>query len=124
MLTYTDQTDPAQIKNLLRPDEHAPSHLLGVPIAKVKARLDSLLFVLKSCKGTTCTQPWRALHPSGNVESLRDALSPRFDHFYLDQQAKVSYSSCEAGYIVEAEGPQFESNGLVYRDGLKWSEWV
>jgi len=124
VLICSEQTDPGQVKNLLRPDENTPSHLLGSPIEQVTARLDSLLFVLKSCKGATCTHPWRALHPGGNVENLRDALSPRFDHFYLHQQKKVSYSSCESGYIVDAEGPQFELDGLVYRDGLKWSEWV
>ena len=80
--------------------------------------------MLKSCKAETCTQPWKALHPQGNVLSLRDALSPRFDDFYVNQQKKVSYSSCEAGYIVDAEGPQFERDGLVYRQGLRWSEWV
>jgi hypothetical protein len=123
VLIYLEQTDPGQVNNLLRPDKIAPTHLLGFPIEQVTARLDSLLFVLKSCKGATCTYPWRALHSNGNVENLLDALSPRFDHFYLHQQ-KVSYSSCEAGYIVNAEGPQFELDGLVYRDGLKWSEWA
>ncbi len=93
-------------------------------MAHVVARLDSLLFVLKSCKGSTCVQPWRALHPEGNVDTLRDALSPRFDHFYLNQQRKVEYTRCEQGYIVGSEGPQFERDGLVYRDGIRWSEWV
>ncbi len=69
------QTDPYQVKNLLHPDEAAPSSLLGLPLSKVVARLDSLLFVLKSCQGQSCVHPWRALHPSGNVGSLREALS-------------------------------------------------
>ncbi len=95
-----------------------------MPIEQLTARLDSLLFVLKSCKGSVCTQPWRTLHPHGNVQNLRHALSVRFDDFYLNWQKKVSYSRCEAGYLVDAEGPQFEQAGLVYRLGLKWSEWV
>lgn len=108
----------------MHPSTAAPAELLGVSLEKVTARLDGLLFVLKSCKGTTCTHPWRALHPEGSVENLRDALSPRFDEFYVQQQKKVSYSRCESGYIVDSEGPQFERDGLVYRNGIKWSEWV
>lgn len=92
--------------------------------AKVLARLDALLFVLKSCKGPSCVRPWHALHPEGDVHNLRDALSSRFDVFYEQQQEKVRYSRCELGYILDAEGPQFETDGLVYRDGARWSEWV
>lgn len=110
--------------NLLNPEDNGGiSHILGLSLEKVTARLDSLLFVLKSCKGITCTQPWKALHPAGNVENLRDALSPRFDEFYVHRQ-KVSFSACEAGYIVDSEGPQFDQDGLLHRDGVKWSEWV
>lgn len=111
--------------NLLHEDEKAlaPSHLLGVPVHKVVDRLDSLLFVLKSCKGQTCVKPWEALHPQGNVQSLKDALSPRFDQFYV-QQKRVQYDHCAMGYIVEAEGSQFEKDGYVYRQGTAWHEWV
>jgi len=28
------------------------------------------------------------------------------------------------GYLPESEGPQFESDGVVYRHGVRWSEWV
>jgi hypothetical protein len=98
--------------------------LMGLTLAKVVSRLDSLLLVTKSCKGETCTQPWRALHPGGNVASLRDALAPRFDAFYEKQQPRVEYSACEMGYIVESEGPQFERDGVVYRKGSSWSDWV
>ena len=99
-------------------------------LSKLTARLDSLLFVLKSCKGTVCVEPWKALHPAGNVITLADALSSRFDDFYAARQtaAKVEFSSCEAGYILEAEGAQFGDEnggkGLLYRDGVRWSEWV
>jgi hypothetical protein len=58
------------------------------------------------------------------VGSLDDALSPRFDEFYIQQQVKVQFNRCEFGYIVDAEGPQFDSDGLVYRHGLPWSEWT
>ena len=117
------QTDPGQLHNLLRPSSTATT-LLGLPLKKVVARLDSLLLVTKSCQGSTCTQPWGALHPQGNVQSLRDALSPRFDTFYEKQQVRVTYSHCELGYIKEAEGAQFETDGYVYRQGSSWSDWT
>ncbi|KAH8891800.1 Arylsulphatase [Thozetella sp. PMI_491] len=120
---YDLTTDPYQVKNLLHQDEIAPTTLLGVPLGKVIDRLDSLLFVLKSCKGQTCAEPWAAIHPVGNVVTLQDALSPRFDVFYA-QQTRVQYDHCELGYIPEAEGPQFEKDGLVYRQGTAWHEWV
>jgi hypothetical protein len=40
-------------------------------------RLDALMMVLKSCKGDTCRKPWTALHPSGDVASLK-VLFPSF----------------------------------------------
>lgn len=111
------------MKNLLS-DESTQTSLLGHNLSKVVARLDSLLFVLKSCKGQTCTQPWKALHPAGNVNDLHDALSTRYDRFYEQEQLRVKYNRCEAGYIVDAEGPQFEKDGLVYRYNSRWSDWV
>lgn len=121
-LTF-EQNDPGQLHNLLSPSSTTTT-LVGLPLEKVVARLDSLLLVTKSCKGSTCTQPWRALHPQGNVESLHDALSPRFDGFYEKEQVRVSYSHCELGYIPEAEGAQFERDGYVYRQGTSWSDWT
>jgi hypothetical protein len=98
--------------------------LLGLPIERVAARLDSLLFVLKSCKGERCVKPWKTLHPSGDVSTLKQALSRRFNNFYEHEQIKVKYNRCELGYIIDAEGPQFDADGLIYRDGVRWSEWV
>lgn len=121
---YDLNTDPGQLKNLLNSNNGVHDHLLGHPLDKVAARLDSLLFVLKSCKGRSCVEPWKALHPAGNVRNLNDALSSRFDHFYEVQLKKVTYTRCEAGYILDAEGPQFEKEGLVYRSGAHWSHWV
>ncbi|KAK4152205.1 hypothetical protein C8A00DRAFT_44705 [Chaetomidium leptoderma] len=121
---YDLKTDPYQLNNLLHTSAKPPTTLLGVPFAKVIARLDALLFVLKSCQGQTCVRPWHALHPAGNVQNLQGALSSRFDVFYEQQQKKVSYNRCELGYILDAEGPQFETDGLVYRNGARWSEWT
>lgn len=118
------QTDPYQLHNLFHESDRQPSTLLSIPFDKVIARLDALLFVLKSCKGTVCTEPWRALHPHGNVGDLHQALLEPYDDFYETEQAKVSYSRCEMGYIIESEGPQFDRDGLVYRHGLRWDEWT
>jgi len=98
--------------------------LLGLPVAKVAARLDALLLVLKSCRGERCVRPWRALHPGGEVSSLRQALARRLDGFYEREQVRVRFARCEQGYIVDAEGPQFDGEGVVFRDGARWSEWV
>jgi len=56
------------------------------------------------------------------VKDLRGALSARFDDFYEVQQQKVEYSRCELGYILDAEGPQFETDGVVFRDSWKLAE--
>ncbi|KAI2465237.1 arylsulfatase-like protein [Annulohypoxylon bovei var. microspora] len=116
--------DPGQMVNLLHPDEIAPEMIAGAPLDKVVARLDSLLFVLKSCKAATCIDPWRALHPAGNVGSLRDALSPRFDSLYEDESRKIEFDRCEMGFILDAEGPQFEHDGLLSIFDPKWNEWT
>ncbi|KAJ0268250.1 hypothetical protein COL940_013569 [Colletotrichum noveboracense] len=64
--------------------------LLGLSIEKIVSRLDSLLLVTKSCKGSVCTHPWRSLHPQGNVDTLRDALSPRFDSFISNNKFELN----------------------------------
>lgn len=105
--------------------------LLGTQIGLVISRLDALMMVLKSCKGGTCVEPWKVLHPQGDVASLTDALRARFDAFY-DEQVRVSFSRCELGYIVDAEGPQAGEEGAArayadgygYREGTRWSDWV
>lgn len=117
-------TDPGQMVNLLHPEEEAPETLVGAPLDKVVARLDSLLFVLKSCKADTCIHPWQALHPAGNVASLRDALSPRFDSFYEDELRRVEFDRCEMGFILDAEGPQFGHDSLLSVFDPKWHEWT
>ncbi|KAL2679158.1 hypothetical protein Neosp_009920 [[Neocosmospora] mangrovei] len=120
---YDMNEDPGQLNNLLHPDSPSGT-LLGLPIGKVVSRLDTLLYVTKSCKGAVCARPWHALHPRGNVETLQHALSQRFDGFYESQQERVSFSRCEAGYLVDAEGPQFDQEGSVYWDKLAWSDWT
>ena len=79
--------------------------IFGRPFEHIVSRLDSLLMVLKSCKAQTCHNPWKALHPLGDIQILKEALDESYDAFYKDQP-KVSFDSCEMGYIVDAEGPQ------------------
>jgi hypothetical protein len=127
------QTDPHQLHNLLSTDDKAnqTSHaILGISLPKVVARLDSLLLVLKSCKGQVCVKPWKALHPLGEVTSLEDALDTRYDYFYEEEQTnRVYFDECARGYLLDVEGPQFnfesnsEGNSFI-RDGLPWYEWV
>jgi hypothetical protein len=89
------------------------------------SRLDALLLVLKSCKGQVCREPWKTLHPEGSVWCLEDALDSRFDHFYEIEQTRVVYDHCENGYVIEAEGPMWESHGKLYeRHGLSWDTWI
>ncbi|KAF3936024.1 Arylsulfatase [Dactylella cylindrospora] len=120
---YDLTTDPYQLRNIYPgyADYDESLTILGQPLTKVIDRLDTLLLVLKSCKGTVCVKPWEKLHPDGNVESLRDSLSPSFDAFYKHQES-VRFDRCEFGYILDAEGPQ---EAFSYtRHGAHWSEWV
>lgn len=80
----------------------------GLPaeLYRLIPRLDALLMVTKSCKGSTCVDPWGVLHPAGNVATLEDALDRDYDTFYSYVGSRVSFDKCELGYIVESEGPQ------------------
>ena len=94
--------------------------ILGRPLTQVLSRLDALLLVLKSCKGSTCIQPWDVLQPSDGVRTFRDAMNETYDGFYA-QQPRVSFDWCGDGYFIEAEGPQ---SPLTRRYGLPWDAWV
>ncbi|KAJ4267223.1 hypothetical protein NW762_003324 [Fusarium torreyae] len=119
---YNLKTDPGQLDNLYPQDEKvtASAALLGTTAQQVLNRLDALMLVLKSCKGETCIEPWKILHPEGDVTSLKDALKNKFNAFY-QEQVKVRFDRCEAGYLVDAEGPQV---GYEYREGLEWHHWT
>jgi arylsulfatase len=118
------------LNNLLADGTNSTSTLfLGRSLEQVRNRLDALLLVVKSCKGTTCSSPWTALHPLDDVTSLTDALDPKFDTFY-HHQPKVSYSECSLGYIVDLEGPQTHNVYEARRarrgslgEGYDWSFW-
>ncbi|KAJ5493578.1 Alkaline phosphatase-like alpha/beta/alpha, partial [Penicillium fimorum] len=103
--------DPHQTVNL---GKHPAKHTYKIAnreLPQIIARLNALMLVLKSCEGDACRYPWKQLHPAGKVNSLADALDSGFDTFY-ENQPMVSFSSCQGGYIISAEGPQkFNSYG-------------
>jgi N-acetylglucosamine-6-sulfatase len=110
-ITDISQNDPHQLDNLMLGNKS--QILLGRPLSEVTSRLDALLMVQKSCKRTACQKPWTELHPAGDAASLSDALDSRFDGFYA-KAAKVGFSRCDMGYLVNAEGPQFGTLGMRY----------
>ncbi|KAL4804572.1 alkaline-phosphatase-like protein [Aspergillus unguis] len=120
---YDLTTDPYQLNNLYTSNQTQLSKttLFGHPLPKVISRLDSILLVLKSCKGATCIKPWDVLHPGGHVRNLNDAMNNLYDVFYNDQ-ARVSFDHCEQGYIPEVEGPQAALPFSRY--GLNWDVWT
>lgn len=118
-----EQTDPYQLHNLYSTSARADApepQILGRSLSQAIARLDALLLVLKSCQGVTCIRPWEVLQPDASIHSLRDALDVRYDVFY-GEQPPVSFDWCDAGYRIEAEGPQIP---LTYRHGVSWDVWV
>ncbi|KAJ3531101.1 hypothetical protein NM208_g9030 [Fusarium decemcellulare] len=120
---YDLKTDLGQLRNLFPHEGHGVTRdapLLGTSTRQVINRLDALMLVLKSCKGESCIEPWKVLHPDGDVVNLQDALKQEFDGFY-EQQVKVRFDRCENGYLIDAEGPQV---GYQYRDGLEWHHWT
>ncbi|KAM0353013.1 hypothetical protein ACHAPU_001899 [Fusarium lateritium] len=119
---YNLKTDPGQLNNLFPKggQETASATLLETTTRQVLNRLDALMLVLKSCKGNTCIEPWKTLHPKDDVVNLKDALRKEFDGFY-EEQVKVRFDRCEAGYLIHAEGPQV---GYEYREGLEWHHWA
>lgn len=134
---YEMQSDPGQLHNLYETgtggyvtstntnSSNDTNTLYGWEQQKVVARLDALLLTLKACKGATCRRPWAALHPQGDVETLEQALDPRFDAFYAGQE-KVSFSECALGYIAAYEGalaPEpFNPGGAPIR--ARWEDWT
>ncbi|KAI9933117.1 hypothetical protein MW887_007588 [Aspergillus wentii] len=103
---YDLTTDPYQVTNIAaHPSRYEEYKIGNRPLTQLLNRLDTLMMIIKSCKEDTCREPWQKLHPGGHVKSLRDALSPKFDSFY-SQQPRVSFTSCQDGYLVSAEGPQ------------------
>ncbi|OQE44203.1 hypothetical protein PENCOP_c002G03337 [Penicillium coprophilum] len=116
---YDLTMDPYQVDNLWKRDAQKVE-ILGHPMSEVVPRLDALLMVLKSCRGSECIKPWSTLHPDGSVASLIDALDQKYDLFY-ESQPKVSFGRCAYGYEIDAEGPQ---HVLTIRNGYSLEDWI
>lgn len=149
MLIPIKQTDPHELTNIYTPDSSltfpSPPSPNNVPILTLVSRLDALLVVLKTCKGRECTHPWEVLHPPlaagrsgdggsyedlededededgyhGEVQSLKEALDPKFDGFYA-KAGRVRWERCEEAYVRESEGVEFgggEGWGVGVSDG-------
>jgi N-acetylglucosamine-6-sulfatase len=74
------------------------------------------LVVLKTCKTVSCVHPWSSHHPFAEVETLLQALHPQYDKYYKTYP-KVGFSSCELGYIPEAEG---NVDKIHFSAGVDW----
>lgn len=99
----------------------------GIDIQQLWPRLDTLLMVTKSCKGEVCVKPWPMIHPSGDVQTLKQALNPEFNEFYA-LQPKISFDACALGYFPNLEGPQnvlpYIDSDYSYMQGSHWSDWA
>ena len=104
-------TDPLQMHNLLSPNTTSATNEcptgLSYSIPRLQSRLDALLLVLKSCTASSCREPFKQLHPDGSVANLADAMDERYDGFY-EELEKVHFGRCELGYLIGAEGVQWE----------------
>lgn len=95
-------------------------------VSVVQSRLDSLLLVLKTCVASQCMGPWKELHPSGNVDSLRAALDAQYDDFY-DEIPKVDFAYCLEGQVESVEGPMWKNvsqSMQLLSSGADWTFWV
>lgn len=113
--------DSGQMHNL----HGTNSTINGWPVPQLIARIDALLLTLKACKGRVCTRPWEALHPQGDVHSLRDAMDPKFDGFYA-YELKVTYTACMLGYLPQYEGAlsPIPYSGNYSKEAIWWKDDV
>lgn len=88
-----------------QPHKYKDYKIANRDLHQIIRRLDALMMVLKSCNGDQCRYPWHQLHPDGTVDTLAEALNKKYDKFYA-HQPQVSYSRCDLGYHIDAEGPQ------------------
>ncbi|KAG9626302.1 Arylsulphatase, partial [Aureobasidium melanogenum] len=115
---YDLHSDPSQMHNFFADPKLAKDFsLAGRSWQQVIYRLDALLLILKTCKTTTCIKPWSSLHNNSDVQTLAQALNPEFDPYCI-KYPKVGFSSCELGYIPEAEG---NVDHIPFAAGVKWA---
>lgn len=76
------QNDPYELTRIKSSDNPA-----------LASRLNALLLVQKTCNQDTCRNPWKALHPDGTVQNLKDALNTTHDSYYASLP-QVSFKQC------------------------------
>lgn len=75
--------------------------------------------VTKSCSQGSCRDPWRTLHPAGDVHNLAEALAAKHDMFYANLP-RVAFQTCLPFQLRENETPFYPSGavelGASFRD--------
>ena len=137
---YDMAWDPYQMTNL-HPDAPAEpgaqnaynkgmNTLIGRPTEEVIHRLDALVLILKTCVADVCCEPWKELHPNGNVKTLAHALHEKYDDLYKRSYsfAKVGWKQCYSGmdedssvtlYDLDNEEPVWLNETIVQLAGIK-----
>ncbi|KIY53242.1 putative arylsulfatase, partial [Fistulina hepatica ATCC 64428] len=88
------------------PYELSPLNVTDPANVRLASRLNGLLLVTKSCSQATCRNPWLALHPSGTVTSLPDAMNDSYDDFY-NSLPQVSFQTCLDYQLISNELPLY-----------------
>eukprot|EP00798_Chlamydomonas_sp_ICE-L_P007729 gene7727-901_t len=66
----------------LKEDPHEIVNLAAQAPQKLLDRFNALLSVLATCRGGTCAEPYKLMHPAGTVSGLEDAMSAEHDELY------------------------------------------
>eukprot|EP00916_Digyalum_oweni_P013296 GHVL01021808.1.p1 GENE.GHVL01021808.1~~GHVL01021808.1.p1 ORF type:complete len:691 (+),score=88.59 GHVL01021808.1:416-2488(+) len=99
---YDMKRDPHQINNIaikLEKNKDANTENFSAGSSKIIskefiARLDALLDVLRTCRTSSCRNPYTQIHgPLSLVSSLSEALKPIYDELYLSRPRPV-FSEC------------------------------
>ncbi|KXZ50556.1 hypothetical protein GPECTOR_16g731 [Gonium pectorale] len=89
---YDLRADPGELKSQY-----------GNPrLAAVQSRLEGLLAVLAVCKGESCRNPWKVLHPDGKVSTWREAIKSKYDDVY-NKIPPFKFQRCLAHQVYENE---------------------
>jgi len=86
-----------------------PYELTPLPLDKNKVlanRLNGLLLVTKTCEQDSCRNPWKTLHPDGDVHNLAEALAGQYDEYYASLP-HVAFNSCLPSLVPSNEEPYF-----------------
>lgn len=112
---YDTAKDPDELHNLAYASDER--------IQRVRARLNAILMVTKSCEQDICRQPWSLFAPPGGAEiaSFKQAMKPEFDKYFASFP-EVSFKECMEYQDVDNEAPFFppigegEGLGRAYRE--------